>query len=174
MAEKLTFTIRRAFLVPLGLLLVVLIVLLAVCAAQGEAAGRMVLRGGLVLLVAGLFVENLFRRLEVDETAVRVRRWFRHQVLRYSDLTAVEAVALRRRVFVTLWQDERFLLISNAYGGFAGLLAALLRRVPREVVAEEAVRLAEDPPRHNGPVVVCWLAVLFSLLILYRQLTAGG
>jgi hypothetical protein len=173
-AEKLTFTVRRAFLVPLGLLLLVLIVLLAVCFAQGEAAGKMILLGGMVLLVGGLFLENLFRRLELGETAILARRWFRNQELRYGDLTAVEAVSLRRRVFVTLWKGDRFLLISNAYGDFAGLFTGLLRRVPGEVVAEEAVSLAENPPRHNGPVVACWIAVVFSLLILYRQLAAGG
>jgi hypothetical protein len=172
--EKLTFTVRRAFLVPLGLLLLVLVALLAVCFAQGEAVGKMILLGGLVLLVGVLFLENQFRRLELGEAALLARRWFRNQELLYGDLTSVEAVSLRRRVFVTLWKGDRFLLISNAYGGFAELFAALLRRVPDDVVAEEAVRLAENPPRNNGPVVACWIAVLFSLLILYRQMVAGG
>ncbi len=174
MSEKLTFTVRRAFLIPLGLLLLELIVLLVVCLAQGEAAGKIILLGGMVFLVGVLFLENLFRRLELSETAILARRWFRNQELLYGDLTSVEAVSLRRRVFVTLWKGDRFLLVSNAYDDFAGLFAALLRRVPAEVVAEEAVRLADNPPRHNSPVVACWIAVLFSLLILYRQLAAGG
>jgi hypothetical protein len=173
-AEKLIFTIRRAFLIPLGLLLLVLIALLAVCSVQGEAAGKMILLGGMVLLVGVLFLENLFRRLQLSEAAILARRWFRNQELRYGDLTSMEAVSLRRRVFITLWKGDRFLLISNAYGDFAGLFAALLRRVPGEVVAEEAVRLAENPPRHNGPVVACWIAFLFSLFILFRQLAVGG
>lgn len=174
MTEKLVFTIRRAFLIPLGLLLLVLVALLAVCRVQGEAAGKMILLGGMVLLVGVLFLENLFRRLELSEAAILARRWFRNQELRYGDLTSMEAVSLRRRVFITLWKGDRFLLISNAYGDFVGLFAALLRRVPGEVVADDAVRLADNPPRHNGPVVACWIAVLFSLLVLYRQLAVGG
>jgi hypothetical protein len=172
--EKLIFTVRRAFLIPLGLLLLVLIALLAVCFAQGEAAGKMILLGGMVVLVGVLFLENLFRRLELSETAILARRWFRNQELYYGELTSLEAVSLRRRVFVTLWKGDRFLLISNAYGDFAELFLVLLRRVPGDVVAEEAVRLADNPPRNNGPVVACWAAVLFSLLILCQLLAGGG
>jgi uncharacterized membrane protein len=170
MSDKLTFTIRRAFLIPLGLLLIAQILLLAVSIAQGQATARIILIGGIVLLMGGLFVENLFRRLVMDEETITAFRLFRRRTLRFSELTSLEAVTLRRRIFISLWKDEKFLLISNAYAGFSALFAGLVSRVPREIVSEEAFRLAEDPPQFNGHVVICWMALLFSLLVLWQQL----
>ncbi|MEZ4601426.1 MAG: hypothetical protein R2940_16680 [Syntrophotaleaceae bacterium] len=171
MAEKSTFGIRRAFQVPLGLLLVSQASMLGIGIVRNQAPGRLIAIGVIVLLLAGLFTENLFRRIVLDQESITAFRWFRRRILRFSDLTALEAVVMRKRVFTTLWVDDRFLLISNAYERFPALLAALVNRAPKEAVAEEALRLAGDPPRYNGHVFFCWVALLFSLLILWQQLT---
>jgi hypothetical protein len=173
MAAKDTFTIRRAFLVPLGLLLMAQIALLAVGVVQGQAMGRTVLLGAIVLALGGLFTENLFRRIELDDEIITVWRLFRQKTLRIGEITALEAVALRGRVFITLWRGEEFLLIANAYGSFPELVALLVSRVPGGVVSDEARQIAGDLPRNNGPIFIGWVAVVFSLLILWRQLTVG-
>jgi hypothetical protein len=173
MAAKETFTIRRAFLVPLGLLLVAQIALLAVGVVQGQTMGRTVLLGAIVFALGGLFTENLFRRIELDDQIITVWRLFRQKTRRFGDITALEAVALRGRVFFTLWRGEEFLLIANAYDRFPELAALLVSRVPGGVVSGEARQIAGDLPRNNGPVFIGWVAVVFSLLILWRQLTVG-
>jgi hypothetical protein len=173
MAAKDTFTIRRAFLVPLGLLLMAQIALLAVGVVQGQTMGRTLLLGAIVFALGALFSENLFRRIELDDETITVWRLFRKKNLRFGEITALEAVALRGRVFFTLWRGEEFLLITNAYGSFPDLAALLVSRVPGGAVSEEAGQIAGDIPRHNGPIFIGWVAVVFSFLILWRQLTVG-
>lgn len=174
MTERMSFTIRRALLLPLGSLLLVQLALLVLSLVQGGATGKIIFLAGVVLLLAGLLADNLLRRIELDEEGITVCRMGRKRRMLFADLTEVEAVCLRKRLFVTLWVGDSFLLVTNAYGGAATLFEKLLQRVPNGLVSDEAKGLVETPPSHNGNVVVCWFAVVFSLLILFQQLGIGG
>lgn len=173
MTERMTFTVRRAFLVPLGLLLLVQTALLGVLLYQGQPLNKVFFVGGVVVLLAALLVGNLLRRVEIDDEGIAVSRVGRRRRVRFADLTEIEAACLRKRLFVTVWVGKSFLLVTNAYGDFATLFRTLLQRVPDGLLSEEVKRLAEAPPRHNGNIVVCWFAVIFSLLILVQQLLGG-
>ncbi len=174
MTERMSFTIRRALLLPLGSLLLVQLALLVLSLLQGQPSGKIIFLGGVVVLLAGLMADNLFRRIELDEKGITVCRMGRKRRMLFADLTEVEAVCLRKRLFVTLWVGESFLLVTNAYGGVATLLKSLLQRVPRGLVSDEVKGLVEAPPSHNGNIIVCWFAVVFSLLILCQQFMTGA
>ena len=171
MADKMIFTIRRIFLIPLGLLLLTQILLLGVCLVQGQTAGRSMLTGAIVLVLGVLFAENLFRRVDLTETGISICRLFRRKELQYKELTGVEAVTLRKRVFITLWKEDDFLLVSNAYKNFPILTAELTRRIPEGIISEEAAPILADPPSFHGHTFICWMALGFSLLILWKQLS---
>jgi hypothetical protein len=174
MTERMSFTVRRALLLPLGLLLLVQIALLVVSLLQGQPLNKSLFAGGVVLVLAGLLADNLLRRIDLDEAGITVCRIGRKKRMLFADLTEVEAVCLRKRLFVTLWVGESFLLVTNTYGDAATLFRLLLQRVPSGLANDEVQGLVENPPRHNGNIVVCWFAVIFSLLILCRQFLAGS
>ncbi len=174
MPERMSFTIRRAMLLPLGLLLVILLALLVVSMLQGQPLNKCLFVGGVVLLLAGVLADKLSRRIELDDEGITSCRIGRRRRMLFADLTEVEAVCIRKRLFITLWVDESFLLLTNAYGDAASLFKLLLQRVPSGVVSDEVEGLVENPPRHNGNIVVCWFAVVFSLLILCRQFLNGS
>jgi hypothetical protein len=174
MAERMCFTIRRALLLPLGLLLLVQLALLMASVFQGQPLNRSLFVGGVMLVLAGLLVDNLLRRIELDGEGITVCRIGRRRRLLFTELTEVEAVCLRKRLFVTLWVGESFLLVTNAYGNVATLFQLILQRAPSGLASDEVRGLMENPPRHNGNIIVCWFAVVFSLLILCRQFLAGS
>lgn len=174
MTERMSFSIRRALLLPLGSLLLVQLGLLVLSLLQGQPSGKIIFLGGVVVLLAGLMADNLFRRIELDEEGITVCRMGRKRRMLFADLTEVEAVCLRKRLFVTLWVGDTFLLVTNAYGGVATLFERLLQRVPSGLVSDDVKELVEAPPSHNGNIIVCWFAVVFSLLILCQQLGIGG
>jgi hypothetical protein len=174
MTEQIVFTVRRALLLPLGLLLLVQFALLIVSVLQGQPPSRSLFVGGVVLVLAGLLVDALLRRIKLDGEGITAYRIGRQRRMLFADLTEVEAVCIRKRLFVTLWVGESFLLVTNAYGNVATLFQLLLQRVPSGLTSEEAQGLMENPPRHNGNIIVCWFAVIFSLLIVCRQFMAAS
>ncbi|PLX82994.1 MAG: hypothetical protein C0617_12945 [Desulfuromonas sp.] len=172
MTDTRSFAIRKAFLIPLGLLLLLSVSLFAVCLVQGEPTGKVVILGVIILPVAVLFVESAFRRAEVSDRGVTVFKFLRQGALSFDAMTSVDTVQVRKRAFLTLSAGEDFLILSNAYADFPGLVNALLARVPQETVSEETQKMAAAPPVKSTDIVSCWLAVALMGLILYIQL--GG
>ncbi len=172
MPEPRHFAIRRTFLLPLGLLLLLCLALFAIVIAKGEATGKVVILGCIILPVAILFLESAFRRATITDEGISVSKFMRRKELRFADVTAVDTVLVRRRAFVTLSAGDDFLIMSNAYANFPGLVKELMARVPASSVSAETQNLAAAPPSKSTDIVSCWLAVALMAFILYIQL--GG
>lgn len=172
MSTKQNFAIRKSFLFPLGLLFVLAVTLFAVCLVKGEPTAKVLILGFLILPVAILFVESAFRRITIAGEGVTALKLLRKKELKFAEMTAVETVMVRKRVFLTLCAGDDFLILSNAYADFPGLVRALLPRVPAAAISEETKQMAVAPPVKSTDIVSCWLAVALLGFILYIQL--GG
>jgi uncharacterized membrane protein len=169
-SETRRFVIRRTFLVPLGLVLLLLGALLAVGLLQGQPTAKMIFLVIFILPVAVLFGASVVRRLEIDPTGVTAVRLGRTRRIDYTRVTALEAVQVRSRVFLTLVAGEDdFLIISNSYADFPGLVNSLVAALPAAVITEEARHLATAPPQRHADVVMAWFAVLAMLYVLSAQ-----
>ncbi len=168
------FAIRKPFLIPLGLLLVQAFVLLAVVLFQGQPKAKAIILVMMMLPIAVLFVECLFRRTVIGDEAVTVYKFLRKKTLRFSDMTAVETVMVRKRAFLTLCAEDEFVILSNAYADFPELVNALLSRVPEQAISEETRQMAAAPPVKTADIVSCWLAVALLAFIIFIQFGGMG
>ncbi|PLX93629.1 MAG: hypothetical protein C0621_07045 [Desulfuromonas sp.] len=165
-----TFRIRKAFLIPLGLLLLLCLTLLGVCIVHKEPLAKCLILIFLLLPIVVLFLESLFRRIEVDKEHVVAHRLLRRKRLAFAELSEIETVMVKRRAFITLCAGDDFLIISNAYSRFPELVAALLAPADETVVSETTREMAKEPPMKSSDIVSAWLAVGLLLFILYSQL----
>jgi len=171
-AATLNYRIRKAFLLPLGVLLGLCLLLLVLCFVHDEPPAKALILVALILPVLILFVESVFRHTVLDDVRLTAHKLLRNKSLVLAEVTAVETVMVRKRVFLTICAGEEFLILSNAYADFPGLVRNLLQRVPPAAITEETRAMAAAPPVKSSDIVSCWLAVLLLLLILYGQL--GG
>ena len=168
----LTFRIRRNFLLALGLACLLLIALLAVCIAQGEPTGKILILAAIMIPVLALMLASWRREIRFDEQTISARRLLNRKRIPFAEVTAVDTVRVRRRVFVSISTEEDFLILSNNYDHFDQLLAHLCEQLPEAVISEETRALREDLPAKSNDIFSVWLAVVVLLLILYVQL--GG
>jgi len=166
------YTIRRTFLLPLGLLLFLCLALGVICLIQKEPMVKVFILGTITVPIAVLFFESAFRKIRFDTDAVTVYKLLREKTLSYGEITAVDTVMAKKRVFLSLSTEEDFLIISNAYANFPGLVADLLAKVPEGVISGETREMAKNPPVKDSDIVSCWLAVCLMAFILFIQL--GG
>lgn len=173
MAAQQDFVIRRTFLIPLGILLTLSLLLLAVILLKGEPLAKVVILGVIILPVAGFFFESAVRRFRIFDTEVRVDKLFRKKSLSLDQITAVDTVLVKKRAFLTISTEEDFIILSNAYADFPLLVRTLLQRVPQAAISEETRQMADSPPSKSTDIISCWLAVILLAFILYIQLMAG-
>ena len=165
-----TFVIRRSLVVPMGLVIALTISLLVVCIVQDQSTGKVILLAGLIVPQVVLFVECAFRRLVIDQNGVTAIRPFRQRVVPFVDVTGLETVQVRSRVFMTLSAgDDVFLIISNAYGDFRALVECLVAAVPAGTVTEETQQLSKKPPVRQADIFTAWFAVIALVYVLLAQ-----
>lgn len=165
-----TFAIRRAFVVPLGLLVALMVALLVVCIVQGQPIAKVLILAFLMLPVSVLFVESFFRRVLINQDGVKAFRLFRQRQIRFADVTGLETVRVRNRVFLTLVAgDDDFLIISNSYADFPSLVELLIANAPEGTVTEETQQLAKRPPLRQADIFTAWFAVVALAYVLMAQ-----
>jgi hypothetical protein len=166
------FKIRKNFLLALSLTSLLLVTLLLVCILQQQATGKILILAAIMLPVLGLLAESWRRKISINEDSVVACRLFRQKRLPFNEITSVDTVKVRRRVFVSISTEADFLIFSNNYDHFERLIALLRERLPPAVISEETRTLAKDLPHKSSDLFSIWLAVVVLLLILYSQL--GG
>ena len=170
MPETSRYVIRRTLVVPLGLLLLLMAALAVVSLMHGQPVAKVVFLVVFALPVTILFVESVFRRLDIDAAGVTAIRLFRSRRIDFARVTALEAVRVRSRVFLTLAAgDDEFLIISNGYADFPALVRTLVARLPEAVVTEEARQLASSPPVRHADIAMVWFAVVALVYVLIVQ-----
>jgi len=168
-----TFFIRRAFIVPMGLLIVLTVALLVVCLLQEQPLAKIIILACLLMPMAVLFVESAFRRLVIDTQEITAYRPFRQRRIRFADVTSLETVRVRNRIFMTLVAgNDDFLIISNSYGNFPAMLNCLIESVPDGTVTDETDQLAKQPPLRQADVFTAWFAVIALAYVLLAQFRA--
>lgn len=166
------FSIRKNFLLPLGLLLILSVMLLVLCIVQQQPLAKILILSAVLLPVTLLFLESAFRRVILEEEALVVRKLLRNKRIVYTDITSVDTVQVRRRAFLSISTEDDFAILSNSYANFGDLVNQLLKRVPASTISTETEQMAANPPTKSGDIFSAWLAAALLLLILYAQL--GG
>lgn len=177
MPETRGYVIRRAFVAPLGLVILLMGALLVVSILHGQPLAKVAFLVVFALPVTVLFVASAFRRLIIDATGVTAIRPFRSRRIDFSRVTALETVQVRSRVFLTLAAgDDEFLIISNGYADFPDLVRTLVAALPAAIVTEETRKLADAPPSRHADVVMVWFmvaALVYVLIAQFPSLTGG-
>ncbi len=168
--EPSIYTIRKSFLLPLGLLVILSFILLASALFLQLPTAKIIILAAFLVPVCLVFAESSLRKVSINDEAIEVNKLFRSKRLAYSELTAVDIIQVRKRAFVSLSSENDFMIISNSYAHFGSLLQQLVARVSKNVVSDEIRRLAENPPPKCGDVFSAWLAVAVLTLIIFVQL----
>lgn len=170
MAESRRYVIRRAFVAPLGLVLLLMAALLGISLVHGQPFAKIAFLVVFAIPVLVLFLASAFRRLVIDASGVTLTTLFRSKRLEFSRITAFDAVRVRSRVFLTLSAgDDDFLIISNGYADFADLLNTLLERVTPTAVSEDARQLAAAPPTRYADIAMVWFTIAALTYVLIAQ-----
>jgi hypothetical protein len=165
------YTIRRAFLIPLGVDAFLLFCLFVISLLpQGSTTERLVFA---IFFFPSLylFLESLFRRVTVDEGGIAIRRLWREKGIPWEGITHVGGLSLHKKVYILLTTVKGFFIVSNAYGGFSDLAEEIVSHVDLTKVEEEVRLQAGRSPSGIAHIVMAWIAAVFMVgIILIKML----
>ena len=164
------FSIRKSFLLPLGLVVLLCLVLLVCCLVLDVPLAKTLILGVFTLPALLLFIESSFRKVSIDLEGVQIHKPLRNKRINFAEMTAIDTVQIRKRAFISLSSEADFIIFSNSYGNFGQLIKALLAKAPGKIISEETRQMANNPPEKSSDVFSAWMAVAVLVLIIYVQL----
>jgi hypothetical protein len=164
------YRIRKSFLLPLGLVVVLSCVLLITALALQLPKAKVIILAAFLLPALVIFAESSLRRVRVTAQGIEVSKLLRRQQMAYADLTAIDTIQVRKRAFISLSSEQDFIILTNSYARFGELLRQLVERAPETAVSDETRQLANNPPRKCSDIFSAWLAVAVLALIIIVQL----
>lgn len=165
-----TYRIRKSFLLPLGLVVILCLALLVSAVLLGLPAAKIIIVCALSLPVTLLLAESKVRCVTINAEALQIKKLLKTKTLPFTDMTAIDTVRVRKRVFISLSSEDDFLIISNSYENFGTLVEELINYAPEEAISPESRELAQNPPDKCSDVFSAWLAVAVLTMILFVQL----
>ncbi len=168
--EPSIYTIRKNFLLPLGLIVLLCIVLLVTVLILQLPVAKIIILGTFLLPATIIFAESSRRKVLIGSDAITVKKLFRSKQINYSELTEIDTIKVRKRVFISLSSENDFMILSNSYGQFDLLIQELIQKVPDAITSDATKELANEPQKKCSDIFSAWLAVAVLVLIISAQL----
>jgi len=163
------FRIRRAFIVPLVIVIVLLFILLVISSFKGQAWERIILAAFFVF-TSFLSIEVMRRELLLSESGLIIKKFFRVKEFSWDQITHLGIVRLGKKVYFLLTTVKGFHFFSNLVEDHARLVRLLDERLGAEKVEEEVRNYLEQPVERLSLIVMSWVYVAVILAVIFFKL----
>lgn len=156
------YRIKKALRVPLLLSLIVSLPVFWDVFHRGYQTRVVVMASLLVALFYLFTINNLVKRVTIDETGVSIRGVFGTSRAVFDHIKRVDGIRFGARQFIAI-TEKRNILIPNTFAGFDSLIDDILAKVPQETVAEGIVSMRENIVSRKSDITMAWIIVIILL-----------
>jgi hypothetical protein len=162
------YRIRRSFIIPLAIDVLLLCVLLVLSfAVKGSATEKIVLSGFFIASLL-IMVEAVNRQIVITDGGLTLKKLMKTKELLWSDITHVGCLSMRSKVYILLTTKKGFHILSNAYEPFSTLIRNIVNHLDTEKIEVEGeVRAQMEKPVENlSDLVAVWIAAALLTCII--------
>ena len=166
------YKVKRAFLIPFSITIILLFFLFGLSLIAGEAWEKIILA---ILCVSSLAigVEAARREITVNEEGLKIKKFFRVKNFTWPEITHLAVVVMKNKAYFLLTTTKGFYIFSNLLGNHTSLIRFLRDKLGQEKVEVEVTNYLEHPIERLSLIVMSWVAVIvISIIILLKLLLA--
>ena len=166
------YKVKRAFLIPFSVTIILLFFLFGLSLIAGEAWEKIILA---ILCVSSLAigVEAAKREILVNEEGMKIKKFFRVKNLTWAEITHFAVVVMKNKVYFILTSTEGFHIFSNLLENHAALVRFLQDKLGPEKVDVEVTHYLAHPASRRSQIVMSWVTVIvISIIIILKLLLA--
>ena len=163
------YKIKRAFLIPFSVLILLLFVLFVLSLIAGQAWEKIILA---IILVSSLAigVEAARREIIVDEEGLKLKKFFRMKNFTWTEITHLGVVVMKNKAYFLLTTTNGFHIFSNLFGNHTSLILFLRDKLGQEKAEVEVTNYLEHPMERLSLIVMSWVAVIIISIIIALKL----
>ena len=164
------YKIRRAFLIPLIAIVVLLFLLLLVSLFNSRNWETVVIA---ILFFAALaaYVEMAKKEIVVNDQGLEIKKVFRCKEFGWAEITHLAVVVLKKKVYFLLTTTKGFYIFSNLLENHALLIRSLMDKLGEEKVEVEVKNYLNHPLERLSLIVMSWVAVLIIIAVIISKVS---
>jgi hypothetical protein len=164
------YKIRRSFLIPLIIIVVLLFLLFAISLFNGQKWEIIVL-AILFFVSLAVGVETSRRKVIINEQGIKIKKFFRVKEFVWAEVTHLGVVAMKKKVYFLLTTTKGFYIISNLLENHALLIRSLVDKLGEGKVEVEVINYLDNPLERLSLIVMSWVAVLVIAAVIISKLS---
>ena len=165
------FKTKRAFLVPFITIVVLLFLLFLLSLFRGQMWEKIVLALSFAFTLF-IAIEAIRRKIVVTDEGLKIEKFFRTKEFVWTEITHLEIVSLRNKIYFLLTTIKGFYFFSNLLENHALLIRSLVDKLDDERVETEVKNYLDHPMERRSLIVVCWFAVFISIAFIILKLAS--
>jgi lysylphosphatidylglycerol synthetase-like protein (DUF2156 family) len=167
--EQKIFKIRRAFGTPFIIIVALLFFLLLLSLFKGQTWEKIILAVSFIItLLVG--IEAAKREITITKDGLKINKFFRVKEFIWPEITRLEVVDMRSKVYFLLTTTKGFYFFSNLFENHSLLIHSLMENLGDEKVEMEIKSYLDHPVEKRSLVVMCWLTVLIIIAFIILKL----
>lgn len=168
--SKTTYRIRKSLLIPLAIDTFFLFVLLVIVFFTDAHPAERVVLSVIFIPLAYSFLESIFRKTTVETKGIQIQKLLRRKALDWNDITNIDTIILRKKIYLILTTTKGFCTLSNSYGNFTNLTREIIEHIDSDKVEKSVRDIIKQPIHKIWDVVGTWLAAILLFFIIYMKL----
>jgi hypothetical protein len=163
------YKVKRAFLVPFSIMVVLLFLLLGISLITGQAWEKIIL-AVLCVIILAIDIEAARREIIANEEGLKIKKFSRVKNFTWPEITHLAVVVMRNKAYFLLTTTKGFYIFSNLLENHALLIRFLLDKLGQEKVEVEVTNYLENPIERSSLIVMSWVAVIVISIIIILKL----
>lgn len=163
------YKIKKAFIVPFIVAVVLLFALLALSLFSGQPWEK-ILIAILCVITLVIAVEASEREFTVSEDGLSIKKFFRTKNFTWAEITHLGVVIMRNKVYFLLTTTKGFYMLSNLLQDHTLLIRYLADKLGDEKAEVEVKNYLENPIERTSLIVLTWIAVIIIIAIILTKL----
>ncbi len=164
-----TFKIKKAFLIPFIIIVVLIFLLFLISLFKGQMLEKFILAISFVITLF-IAVESMKRKITATNNGLKIEKFFRTKEFSWAEITQLGVVILRNKIYFILTTIKGFYFFSNLIENHALLIRAIVDKLDNERVEIEIKIYLENPIEQRSLIVMCWFGVLIITAFIILKL----
>lgn len=156
---EVTYRVRVTFLIPLILDALLLFALVLISLFRRTFPAETIILAIICIPLVCLLLELLVRVVSVGAKGISIKKLFRVKTLQWGDITNVDVMVIRKKIYLLLTTTKGFHILTNTYDNFTTLVQDITGHLHAEVVEQRVLEVADTPIVRRADILAAWIAV---------------
>lgn len=157
------YKIKKALKTPMVLAVIISIPVFVDVFRRGYETRILVMASLLVILFYLFTLNNLIKRLTVNDSGIVLRTLFGSNTALFDEVKLIDGISFGSRQFIGI-TSKKYILIPNNFENFESIIDDIRQFAREETIGQGLLQMREKTVNRKSDITMAWIVVLLLVL----------